>query len=155
MTTTMTATKSGMSPPVSRLPYTDEDRKLADLIRANIPQETKKHLVLAFKFDWDWALQKALQLYGDFSTDERSEEYMVNINKFRYHIIRESGIASCLDYYLTPITDSDGISRHEALIGLAENRKGRSRIPTIPRIRKLMELLETDEPPKWYPVAKL
>ena len=121
----------------------------------NIPTETKKHLVLAFKFDWDWALQKALQLYGDFNTDEASGEYSDNIRRFRFHIMHESGIEKSLDYYVTTYTDSNGFWRYQALIGLAENRAGRSRIPTVPGIRRLMDLLETDEPPKWYPVAKI
>lgn len=125
--------------------------RLRDHIRSNIPT-CKEHVVLGFKFDWDWALQKALQLYGSFDTDEMGADYFNNINSLRYEIMGKSGIAEYLHVRLADASeDPRGMNR--LIIGLAENRRGRHRIPPTVGVRKLMDLLETDEYPRWYRVS--
>ncbi|KLO04819.1 hypothetical protein SCHPADRAFT_947413 [Schizopora paradoxa] len=152
MTTTMTSTNLSASRPS----YSDEDIKLINDIRANPPSKklANKHLVLGFMFNLEWAFQKSLQLYGgsDDTNGGLTLQYFNNIQKYRWYIMTESGISERLRVCNTPIIDRGGEIMRKSIIGIAENIKGRTKLPPPSGIRKLMELLETDEQPKWYVV---
>lgn len=146
---------------LSNLPepsYSDEDIQLINQIRANAPPKNsklrKKHLILGFKYDFDWAARKSIPLFGEVEmTNILESNYFRNIRLYRAHIATESGIARHLSYRVTNVVDSNGVRRHEQIIGIAENTCLGRKLPSVSGIRRLMKALDTDEAPKWYVVS--
>ncbi|KLO12292.1 hypothetical protein SCHPADRAFT_905304 [Schizopora paradoxa] len=135
-----------------RASYSAQDLiKLRDHLRSTIPT-CREHVVFGFKFDWDWAFQKALRQYGNLDTGEMGAGHCKNIHRLQSDIMHESGIAEYLHVRLADASE-DLCGMTHLIIGIAENRRGRHKIPPTIGIRKLMDLLETNEPPKWYRVS--
>jgi len=67
--------------------------------------------------------------------------------------MRESGIARYLRLRVIDVVGPDGEMDYETIIGISENTRARRKLPPVSGIRKLMEMLETDEAPKWYVVS--
>jgi len=139
---------------MSKTNYSEECNKLINQIRANAPLKEirKKHLVLGFKFDYDWALKKYIPLYGEVDEiDLFDPAYGRNIILYRAHCMRESGInAGYLSVRVTDVIGPDGVKEYRDVIGISENRRVRRKLPPLSGIRNLMKILETDEAPKWY-----
>lgn len=136
--------------------YSDEDIKFINQIRESAPptKSRKEHLVLGFRFDLRWALKKSFELYGEVDTsDIFCAEFGNNVRQYRYHCMRESGIARYLRPRVTEVVGTDGIRRYETIIGISENTRARRKLPPLSGVRKLMQLLETEEAPKWYVVS--
>ncbi len=95
-----------------------------------------------------------MPIYGEVDTsDFQSAAYFNNIRQYRYHCMRESGIARYLRSRVTDVVGPGGETDYETIIGIAENTRARRKLPPVSGIRKLMEMLETDEAPKWYIVS--
>jgi len=95
-----------------------------------------------------------MPIFGEVDTsDFQSAAYFNNIRQYRYHCICGSGIARYIRLRVTDVVSPGGETDYETIIGIAENTRARRKLPPVSGIRKLMEMLETDEAPKWYIVS--
>ncbi len=92
-------------------------------------------------------------MFGEVDTSNlKSFAYVRNIRRYRVHCLHESGIAGYIRLRLTEVVEPNGDRRLQEIIGISENTRARRKLPPVSGIRKLMEVLETNEAPRWYVV---